>query len=86
VTPNPLNPAGVLTIRTTIPGPVKVRMFDIQGRLVRTLLEAPFIPAGTRELMIDGRGERGGVLVSGVYFYRVETAGGVVTGRIAILK
>jgi len=86
VTPNPLNPAGVLTIRTTIPGPVKVRMFDIQGRLVRTLLEAPLLPAGAREVVIDGRGQRGEVLVSGVYFYRVDSPDGASTGHFAVLK
>jgi hypothetical protein len=86
VAPNPLNPAGGLTIHTTVPGPVKVKIFDLQGRLVRTLLEAPLLPAGAHELGIEGRGGRGEVLASGMYFYRVESAGGVVTGWIAILK
>jgi hypothetical protein len=86
VVPNPLNPAGVLTFTMTKAGPVTVKVFDLHGRLVRTLMEAPLVPAGRHELTIDGRGERGYVLASGVYFYRVETAAEVVTGRIAILK
>jgi hypothetical protein len=86
VAPNPLNPAGALTLHTTVPGPARVQMFDLQGRLVRTLLEGPLLPAGAREVGIDGRGNRGEALASGVYFYRVETAEGVVTGRVVILK
>ena len=86
IAPNPLNPAGALTFRTKTPGPVTVKMFDLHGRLVRSLAEAPLLPAGVHEFRIDGRGERGQTLASGLYFYRVETADGIVTGRIAILK
>ncbi len=84
--PNPLNPVGVLTLRLPAPGPVTVRMFDLQGRLVRTLMEKVTLPAGLHEVRIDGRGQRGQTLPSGVYLYRVETTGGALTGRVAILK
>jgi hypothetical protein len=86
VAPNPLNPVGVLSFRTASPGRVVVKMFDLRGRLVRTLLEAPLLEAGAHEVRIDGRGERGRPLASGVYFYRIETPDGATTGRIAILK
>jgi len=85
VAPNPLNPSGVLTFTTVRPGPVRVTIFDLQGRRVRTLMETP-LPAGEHELMIDGRGERGETLTSGVYFYQIKSADGVRTGRFAILK
>jgi len=86
VAPNPLNPAGVLTFRTSVPGPVVVKMFDPRGRLIRTLMESRFLAPGIHEVKIDGRGERGRPLASGVYFYRVEAANGAMTGRFAILK
>lgn len=83
---NPLNPTGVLTLRIPRPGPVTVRMFDLQGRLVRTILEGRFLSSGEHKVGIDGRGERGVILASGVYFYRAETSEGVVTGRLAVMK
>jgi len=86
VAPNPLNPAGVLTISTSMPGKARVRLFDIRGRLVRRLLEARLLPAGVHEVRIDGRGEGARPLATGVYFYRVDAAGAVATGRIAILE
>ena len=86
VAPNPFNPSGVLAFTTANPGHVGVAMFDLQGRLVRTLMETPHLPAGEHEVTIDGRGERGEALPSGVYFYRVSSPGGIVTGRFAILK
>ncbi len=86
VAPNPLNPSAILTFRTKLAGAVVVRVFDFQGRLVRTLLEAPFMEAGVHETVIDGRASRGGMLPTGVYLYRIDAGGEVVTGRFAILK
>lgn len=86
VAPNPLNPAGTLTFRTTRAGAATVRMFDLRGRLVRTLMAVPLLPAGNHELRIDGRTDGGQGLASGLYFYRVETSEGALTGRIAIMK
>ena len=63
-----------------------VRLFDLNGRLVRTLLESTVLPAGTHDVTIDGRGRGGESLPSGVYFYRVETVGGVARGQFSILK
>jgi len=42
--------------------------------------------AGTHSLQIDGSDETGKKLASGVYFYRIEAAGGNSSGRFAILK
>jgi hypothetical protein len=86
VIPNPLNPAGVLSFRTSRPGPVGARLFDLQGRMVRSLLDRSVLPAGLHEVRIDAGGERAGKIPSGVYFYRVDSPDGILTGRIAVLK
>ncbi len=86
VAPNPLNPSGVLTFQTSLPGPVSVRMFDLHGRLVRDMVEWPLVAPGVHEVKIDGKDSRGKGLASGVYFYRLHTADGTTTGRIAVLK
>jgi len=86
VAPNPLNPNGTLTVRTSEPGPLRARMFDLQGRLVRTLMNESVLAAGVHEVRIDGRDDRGAPLASGLYYYRIETGEGAVSGRIAILK
>jgi len=86
VAPNPLNPSGVLAFNTVKAGRVRVTMFDLHGRFVRTLMETPHLPAGRHALTIDGLGERGQALPSGVYFYQVTSADGSIAGRFAILK
>jgi hypothetical protein len=87
VSPNPLNPSGVLFFSTQKVGPVRVTLFDVQGRYLRTLLELPEAPAGPQHVVIGAESSPGAArLGSGVYFYRVETADGATTGRFAVLK
>ena len=86
VSPNPLNPEAALTFATSRPGSVEVAMFDVRGRLLRTLLARSFLAAGTHEIRIDGRDPSGRPLPSGVYFYRIETPERTLTGRFSIIK
>jgi hypothetical protein len=85
VTPNPLNPSGILSFVSTRAGAASVRVFDHTGRLVRTLSEG-VLPAGHHEVRIDGRDEGGRTLATGIYFYRVELVEGSAVGRFTILK
>ena len=86
LSPNPFNPSAVLTFKTEKSGPVRVRLYDMNGRLVRTLLDLSDAPAGYHDVRVDGHGEAGERLASGVYFYRIDTAEGQVVGRASILK
>lgn len=85
VTPNPLNPSGILSFVSTRSGSASIRIFSQTGRLVRTLKEGT-LPEGRHEVRIDGRDEGGRPLATGIYFYRVDLAEGTATGRFAILK
>jgi flagellar hook assembly protein FlgD len=75
-----------LSFSTARPGHVKVTLYDLSGRLVRTLLDQTTLPAGYHDLMVDGRTASGGRLASGVYFYRIESAEGESAGRFVIAK
>jgi hypothetical protein len=41
---------------------------------------------GLHLLHVDGRGDRGDRLGSGVYFYRVQAAGGSAVGRYVLVR
>jgi hypothetical protein len=86
VTPNPLNPSGVLTFTTSKPGRVAANLYDVHGRLVRRLVEDRLMPAGTHSARIDGRNDSGQSLASGVYYYEVKSADGTASGRVVVLK
>ncbi len=86
VSPNPLNPQATLTFSMAHPGSARVALYDLSGRLVRTVMRESFVSAGFHDVTIDGRGENGEKLSSGVYFYNVRTSDGRLTGRLTILK
>jgi len=83
--PNPFNP--MTTIAYSIPeaGRVELKVYDARGRAVRALV-SEWKPAGRHGAVWDGRDGRGEVMASGVYFLRLESAGGVRTRTIVLLK
>jgi hypothetical protein len=86
VFPNPLNPAGVLTFRTSKAGRVRVVVMDVSGRRVGTLLDQPALPAGYHDVPVGAESPGSGSLASGVYFFLIESPDGVQRGKFTILK
>jgi flagellar hook assembly protein FlgD len=84
--PNPMNPTGALKLSMTARGSVTVRVFGLSGRLVRTLARGQILEAGDHTFVLDGRDDRGTVMASGVYYYRIESPDGMRMGRFAIAK
>lgn len=71
-TPNPFNPAITIELMLKEPGQVRVRVYDIMGRVVRTLLDEHRTSTGLMELVWDGRDSRGASSASGVYFVKMD--------------
>lgn len=86
VYPNPMNPRSTLSLMLPRPGRLRAILFDVSGRSVRVLVDEPQAAAGVREIAIDGSDERNRPLPTGIYFYRVESAGDVLTGQVVIVK
>jgi hypothetical protein len=85
VWPNPMNPAGVISFKTSAAGRVRLRIYEASGRLIRTLLDEAR-PEGFVDVRFDGLGRGGAPLASGVYYYEVETVDGRRNGRLTILR
>ena len=64
--PNPFNPSTAITYELAATGRVKLKVFDVLGREVGTLVNE-VKPAGRYETVWDARG-----MASGMYFYRIE--------------
>ena len=69
VWPNPFNTTTHLHFRLDQTASVHVAIYNIQGQLVRTLVNAP-LHAGIHQMQWDGRDERGYSAATGPYFVR----------------
>ncbi len=87
--PNPFNPA--TTIRLWVPGAtgtqtdVRLRVYDLQGRLVRTLHEGA-TAAGWNTWLWDGRDHAGRLQASGAYFLRAQADGQATSRKMLLVK
>ncbi len=64
--PNPFNPTTTITYSIGKPGPVSIKLYDITGREIQTLVNE-VQPANTYSINFDAN-----ELSSGIYFYRLQ--------------
>lgn len=67
--PNPFNPSTKITFRLAVDSKVSLKVFDILGQEVATLVNTNLV-AGAHNVNFDAS-----ALNSGVYFYRIEATG-----------
>ena len=67
--PNPFNPLTVLRFSARGGEPAQLAVYDLRGRLVRTLVRGA-LPPGPQDVPWDGRDEQGRSVPSGQYFAR----------------
>ncbi|MCK4408803.1 MAG: hypothetical protein KAW67_01880, partial [Candidatus Eisenbacteria sp.] len=84
--PNPLCSGTVIAYDVPADGgEVTLRVYDIAGRRVRTLVDRPQT-VGRKTARWDGRDDRGEVVGSGVYYCRLEALGCKQNIKIAVLR
>lgn len=83
--PNPFNPSTTIEYSLANAARVRIEIFDVGGRRIRTLVDAGK-PAGPHRAVWDGRNERGVAVSSGIYFYRFRTDSFVSVKKMVLLK
>jgi hypothetical protein len=78
--PNPFNPSTYINFETPKRGQVTLRVYDIQGRQVATLMDRDLF-AGPHTVMFDGTG-----FASGVYLVRMQAENFSDTQRMLLVK
>jgi len=87
--PNPFNPA--TSISFDVPGTegeavrVGLRIYDLRGRLIRTLVDTELVP-GRHSVLWDGRDDSGVFVPSGVYLYRLVAGGSSSVRKMTVLR
>jgi hypothetical protein len=83
--PNPFNPMTSISFGVATPGHVTLRIFNAEGKLVRTLVDKP-MPAGSFRARWDGKNQGGRPVASGVYLYELSSSGSQLTRKMSLLK
>jgi len=83
--PNPFNPRTTLRFELTHDEVVGLKIYDLSGRCVRTLVEGR-LEAGEHQVVWDGRDDAGIGLASGVYLVRLRGPHFLETRRLALIK
>ncbi len=63
----------------------RLTVYDVRGRLVRVLLDGSSA-AGSNEIIWRGRDDRGRQLPSGTYIMQLETAQGLASTRVGLIR
>ena len=84
--PNPFNPLTKICYELFEAGPVRLAVYDLAGRMVRTLRSGATEQAGLGEALWDGRSDSGLAMPSGTYLYRLEVGSFVQTRRMALVR
>jgi hypothetical protein len=83
--PNPFNPMTKIGFALPADAAVRLRVFGVDGRLVRTLIDGR-MTAGSHDVIWDGRSDSGRLVASGTYFCRIEAGADVQTRKMSLMK
>ncbi len=81
--PNPFRQSITIDYTVEQAAPVRLDVYDLLGRRIRTLVEVAQQPPGPHRAVWDGRDDSGTPVSSGAYFYRLRV-GDAVTSKQAI--
>lgn len=83
--PNPFNPVTTIHFDLARGGHVSLHIYDVAGRRVRTLLDRP-MDQNHHAIVWDGLDDQGHRIASGLYFYRLTTAGYTAARKMVALQ
>ncbi len=83
--PNPFNPATTIELSVDKQQSVSLKIYDIQGKLINTLVDANLAP-GSYSVQWNGNTASGATVATGTYFYRLEGTERTVVKKMLFKK
>lgn len=84
--PNPFNPRTSIRFMLPHPALVNLRVYDLAGRLVRTLLDDTLAPQGQTLVSWEGRDDLGHPVAAGVYMCRLQAGTQTDVVRMVLVR
>ncbi len=82
--PNPFNPSTTIGFSLDKPGPARLDIYNIEGRLIKTIINQ-YMNAGNYAAVWMGENNEGKAVAQGVYFYRLTADGQSLTKKMVDL-
>ncbi|HHL72708.1 MAG TPA: T9SS type A sorting domain-containing protein [Bacteroidetes bacterium] len=83
--PNPFNPTTTISYHLKESGTVELKIYNTLGKIIRTLVHAKR-PAGSHEVVWDGRDDAGNPVPSGQYFVELQAGNAVSSRKLLLAK
>ena len=84
--PNPFNPNTTIQYTVPINRKISVKIYNVNGQLVNTLINNELVSAGTHKVIWNGKNKNGLQVSTGMYFYSLEWAGMKKVKSMTLLK
>lgn len=84
--PNPFNPSTTIGFELPLDKRVSVKVYDITGRLIKTLVNNELMPQGVHQVTWDGTSAAGASVASGTYLYALEYGNFRQTRTMTLVK
>lgn len=84
--PNPFDRTLAIRYDLHARGSVRLALYDVRGRLVKTLVAGESMGAGSHEVIWDGRDDAGRPAAAGIYFYRLDAGPHSETRRLVRME
>jgi hypothetical protein len=84
--PNPFNPSTMIEYQLPLDKNVTVKVYNLMGQSIRTLVSNEFKNAGRHAVQWNGLNDAGRKVASGVYIYSLEWGNFKKTNRMMLLK
>ncbi|OQY29659.1 MAG: hypothetical protein B6244_03055 [Candidatus Cloacimonetes bacterium 4572_55] len=85
--PNPTRGQATINYSLPAPSPVKLIVYDVSGRRVRSIIDGTMKAAGTHRTIWDGCNDNRKLVGSGIYFFQLGAGSfGSETRRVALIR
>jgi len=84
--PNPFNPSTEIQFTVGNDELISLNIYDIQGRLVSSLIDNSLYSTGSYKMNWDGKNQFGTQVPSGMYLYKLESANQIITRKMVLMK
>jgi hypothetical protein len=83
--PNPFNPESTIAFTLAEDAPVEITIYNVKGQKVRTLINE-VLTYGNHSVVWNGTDDRGNIVSSGIYYYKMDSGKFTSSKKMVLMK